>query len=109
VGGAVSRIDADATAVGDREAGFEINIAVGWPPVDRDGERHRAWVREGWDALQPHSHGVYANFISDEGPAGVAAAYGERLARLTALKDRYDPTNFFRLNANVPPSDGGSR
>lgn len=104
VGGAVSRIDADATAVGDREVGFEISIVAAWPPADPEGERHRAWVREGWETLQPYSNGVYANFISDEGAAGLQAAYGERLKRLVALKDRYDPTNFFRMNANIPPS-----
>lgn len=103
VGGAVSRIGADATAVGEREVGFEISITVGWPPSDLNGERHKAWVREGWEALKPYSSGVYANFISDEGAAGVEAAYGTRLHRLTALKDRYDPTNFFRMNANIVP------
>ena len=54
--------------------------------------------------LRPHSVGVYANFLSDEDAAGVEAAYGARLRRLTALKDRYDPTNFFRLNQNIKPS-----
>ena len=61
-------------------------------------------MREGWEALRPSSVGVYANFLSDEGAAGVEAAYGQRLQRLTALKDRYDPENVFRLNANIPPS-----
>ncbi|HLE99850.1 MAG TPA: FAD-binding oxidoreductase [Gaiellaceae bacterium] len=104
IGGAVSRVDPDATAVGDREVGFEISVVAGWPGSDPDGERHVAWVREGWEALRPYSSGVYANFISDEGAEGLEAAYGKRLARLTALKDRYDPTNVFRLNANIPPS-----
>jgi FAD/FMN-containing dehydrogenase len=103
VGGAVSRVAPDATAVGDREVGFELNLTVGWPPTDPDAERHRAWSRDGWEALRPHSSGVYANFLSDEGEAGLASAYGQRLARLTALKDRWDPTNLFRLNANIPP------
>jgi FAD/FMN-containing dehydrogenase len=47
--------------------------------------------------------------MSDKGAAGVRAAYGGRLARLTALKDRYDPANVFRHNANIPPSAGGPR
>jgi FAD/FMN-containing dehydrogenase len=104
MGGAVSRVDANATAVGEREIGFDINIAAAWPPSDPNGDRHKSWVRNGWEALRPHSVGVYANFLSDEGASGVEAAYGDRMNRLTALKDRYDPTNVFRLNANIPPS-----
>lgn len=104
IGGAVRRVDAEATAFGGREAGLELNIVAVWLPADPEGDRHRRWVREGWEMLRPHGVGVYANFLSDEGAAGVEAAYGTRLRRLTALKDRYDPTNFFRLNANIPPS-----
>jgi hypothetical protein len=104
VGGAVSRVDPDATAVGNREVGFEFNIAAGWPPSDPNPERHYAWVREGWELMRPHSVGVYANFVSDEGVEGVRAAYGDRLCRLTVLKNRFDPDNVFRMNANVPPS-----
>jgi hypothetical protein len=104
MGGAVARVDPEATAVGERHVGFELNIVATWPPSDSNGARHTAWVRQGWEALRPHNTGVYANFLSDEGAAGVQAAYGERLQRLTALKDRYDPTNFFHLNANIPPS-----
>ena len=109
LGGAASRVDPGATAVGAREVGFEVNLNAVWTPGDPDGERHIAWVREGWDELLPHSAGVYANFLSDEGAAGVRLAYGDRLERLTALKDRYDPDNVFRMNANFPPSDGGTR
>jgi hypothetical protein len=109
MGGAVSRVDPEATAVGEREVGFDISFAAAWPPADPDGERHTAWARDGWEALVPHSSGVYVNFISDEGRAGVQSAYGERLKRLTALKDRYDPTNLFRMNANIPPTPPGER
>jgi hypothetical protein len=104
VGGQASRVDPEATAVGAREVGLEFNITAAWPPSEREGERHIAWVRERWEAMRPFSVGVYANFLSDEGAAGVEAAYGARLRRLTALKDRYDPTNFFRMNANIHPS-----
>jgi FAD/FMN-containing dehydrogenase len=105
VGGTASRVASDATAVGDRAAGFELRLIANWRPDD-DSDRHVAWVRDGWERLGPHSRGQYATFLSDEGTAGVHAAYGDHLARLTALKDRYDPTNVFRLNANIPPSRG---
>jgi hypothetical protein len=66
-------------------------------------------VQSSLDAGNPHSSGVYAHFISDEGAAGVQDAYGDRLKRLTALKDEYDPTNLFRMNANIPPSPPAGR
>jgi FAD binding domain/Berberine and berberine like len=104
MGGAVSRVDPRATAVGEREVGIDVSLAAAWMPSDPNSDRHKTWVRDGWETLRPHSVGVYANFISDEGASGVEAAYGERLKRLTALKDRFDPTNMFRMNANIPPS-----
>jgi hypothetical protein len=106
VGGAVSRVADDATAVGDRSPGFEMSITVGWPPADSDSDRHVQWVRDAWDALQPYGEGVYANFISDEGASGVEYAYGDRLARLRALKAVHDPDNFFHLNNNIAPGTG---
>jgi hypothetical protein len=109
VGGAVTRVAEDATAVGDRHEGFEMSITVGWPPPDPDPDRHKAWVRDTWEALRPYGEGVYANFISDEGSAGVEYAYGDRLERLQALKALYDPDNFFHLNNNISPSTGGQR
>ena len=65
-----------------------------------------AWARELADDLAPHAtDGVYLNFTSDEGEERVRSTYGpERFDRLVALKDRYDPTNMFRLNQNIPPS-----
>ncbi len=105
VSGAASRVDSGETAVGHREQGFDLNLVAAWPAPDRDGDEYIAWVREGSERMKPYSEGIYANFVSDEGEGGIEAAYGERLARLVALKDRYDPTNFFRLNANVPPSE----
>jgi hypothetical protein len=108
IGGAATRVSGAEAAVGEREVGVELNVTAAWLPSD-EGDRHRAWVREGWERLRPYSRGVYANFISDEGQAGLRAAYGDRLARLTALKDRMDPTNLFRLNANIAPSTEADR
>ncbi len=104
IGGAASRVDPAATAVGQREVGFELHVIANWSPTDPDVERHREWVRNGWEALRPHSSGQYGTFLSDEGIAGVRTVFGDRFDRLVALKDRYDPTNFFRFNANIPPS-----
>jgi hypothetical protein len=57
-------------------------------------------------ALEPHSLGVYVNFTSDDANERVRQAYNEnQWARLTALKAKYDPTNFFRMNANIPPRE----
>jgi hypothetical protein len=109
IGGAVSRVAAEATAVGARDVGFELRLIANWRPGDPDGDRHTAWVREGWDRLRPHSAGQFATFLSDEGLTGIRTAYGDRLGRLTALKDRYDPANVFHLNPNIPPSNGETR
>jgi FAD/FMN-containing dehydrogenase len=103
IGGAASRVDPLATAVGDREAGLELNVTAAWLPSMGEPEAHVAWVRRYYDLLSPFSRGVYANFVSDE-EGGVELAYGDRLTRLRALKDRMDPTNFFRMNANITPS-----
>jgi FAD/FMN-containing dehydrogenase len=108
IGGAVSRVAADATALGARDPGFELRLIAVWPPGDPERERHRAWVRDGWETLRPFAGGVFPGFLSDEGVAGVRTAYGDRLGRLTALKDRYDPANVLRLNANIPPSNGAT-
>jgi FAD/FMN-containing dehydrogenase len=108
IGGAVSRVAPDATAVGPRPPGFELRMIANWRPGDAD-DRHLSWVRDGWESLRRYAGGQFATFLSDEGVAGVRTAYGDRLARLTALKDRYDPSNVFHLNPNIPPSKETTR
>jgi len=104
LGGAVSRVGDDATAFTGRDAAHDVNFVASWLPGDPEADRHRAWAREAWAAMQPHSQGVYVNFLSDEPGAQVRAAYGEqKYARLAALKSTYDPDNWFRLNANILP------
>ncbi|MET7549688.1 FAD-binding oxidoreductase [Streptomyces sp. NPDC005500] len=104
IGGAVTRVAPEATSVGKREAGFEINIVAAWHPAHPDPDQQVSWTRRGWEELQPHSSGVYANFLSDETPASVRRSFGGSLPRLTALKRRVDPTNVFSANANISPT-----
>jgi FAD/FMN-containing dehydrogenase len=105
IGGAASRVTPEATALGRRDVGFELRIIAGWPPEDADAAQHVAWVNDGWQRLWAYGNGRQnPTFLTDEGPAGVRSAYRDGWPRLVALKDRYDPTNTFRLNANIPPS-----
>jgi FAD/FMN-containing dehydrogenase len=104
-GGAVARVPEDATAFPHRNASHDINIVGSWLPDQAgDAERHMAWVKGFFADLEPHSRGVYVNFTSDDAADRIHAAYSdEQWTRLTKLKATYDPTNFFRLNANIPP------
>ena len=64
-----------------------------------------AAARQSAARLDPFASGVYVNVLGDEGVRGVRRAYpADKLARLTALKDAYDPDNVFHLNQNIPPS-----
>ena len=104
-GGAVARTSEEATAYPSRRAAHDINIVAAWQPGDQQPERHVEWVRNFWSALEPHGQGVYVNFMSDESPDALSLAYGVRKhERLRALKQAYDPTNFFRFNQNIQPA-----
>ena len=107
-GGAVARVREDATAFPYRDAAHDINIVSSWLPEQAaDADRHIDWVRTTFAALEPHSRGVYVNFTSDDAADRVRLAYSpQQWNRLTALKATYDPTNFFRRNANIPPNAG---
>jgi FAD/FMN-containing dehydrogenase len=68
-------------------------------------EEEREWVHRFWTGLQPYHTGVYVNFLMDEGRERVRQAYGSaKYDRLRALKQKYDPSNFFRINQNIPPA-----
>jgi FAD/FMN-containing dehydrogenase len=106
LGGAVTREPSDATAYSNRDAAFDINIAGAWLPDDPEPDRHIAWVREFFDALEPYSEGVYVNFTTDDTAERVrSAAYSAaHWSRLVQIKSKYDPGNVFRFNANIPPA-----
>ena len=102
LGGAASRVPEDACAYSHRDAKHALNINASW--TDEDSDRHIAWARDFDAAMQPYTVGVYVNFLSNEGQDRVKAAYGpEKYQRLVALKKKYDPTNFFRVNQNIQP------
>jgi hypothetical protein len=103
MGGAVARVDEDETPFGGRNAGFTYNI--GCSTETGDGfDAERDWVREFWSALEPWHTSVYVNFLDEEGEERIRAAYGAgKWDRLKALKRKYDPENFFRVNQNIPP------
>lgn len=106
LGGAVSRVSEEATAFSGRAAKHAINIDAVWPSDLAEGSEDIEWARGMWSALAPFSTGgVYMNFLGDEGQDQVKAAYGlEKYKRLAALKDKYDPTNFFQMNQNIKPA-----
>lgn len=103
LGGAIARVPADATAYAHREAGLMANVAAFVTPEDRAARV--AWVADTVAALDQGVPGAYVNFLGDEGPERVRAAYpGATWERLAAVKAAYDPENLFRRNQNVPPA-----
>jgi FAD/FMN-containing dehydrogenase len=104
LGGAIDRVPADATAFAHRGRRIVVTIAALGESAE-DASRNQPWVDGLWKALQNGVPGAYVNFINNEGPARVREAYpGPTWERLTAIKARYDPTNLFRLNQNIPPA-----
>jgi FAD/FMN-containing dehydrogenase len=103
MGGAVARVGEDETAFGGRKTTFTYNIGAS-TATSEGFDEEREWVRSFWSALEPWHEGVYVNFLGDEGPDRVRQSYGaEKYDRLQALKRKYDPDNFFRINQNIPP------
>jgi hypothetical protein len=103
MGGAVARVDDGATAFAERSMPFVLNAVTGWHD-EEVGPEHREWARGVIAGASDASTGrAYVNFLGD--PDAARASYGEdTYRRLVSLKDRYDPTNVFRLNQNIPPT-----
>jgi len=106
-GGAVSRVKRDATAIWHRDAARSLLVDGNWddPHDQRARDAAMQWAREAWRKLEQFTDGFYVNTMAGDDPhKRVRATYGGNYPRLVKLKDKYDPTNLFRLNANVPPS-----
>jgi FAD/FMN-containing dehydrogenase len=106
-GGAIGRLDDDATAFTGRTARFDYSADATWDDA-ADDERNRAWCRDTMAVVEPFAiEGRYTNENADYGPAQTRLMYGDAtLARLAALKRTWDPDNVFRRNHNVIPAAG---
>jgi FAD/FMN-containing dehydrogenase len=104
-GGAIARVDEDATAFAGRTARFDLSADTGWDDA-ADDDQERAWVRRAMALVELDAiEGRYANENADVGPAETRAIYGDaKVARLAALKRTWDPDNVFRLNHNIEPA-----
>ena len=104
LGGAISRVEPDATAYRNRKASFSFNVFPRWEDPAED-DAHVAWAREVHEAITPYStDGVAVNFLSQEGQERVRTAYGDNYDRLVELKNEWDPENLFRMNQNIKPT-----
>ena len=105
LGGAMARVPADATAFAHRRSRIMVNVAALYQqPAEK--ATHEAWATDFAAALRQRDANprAYVGFLGDEGEARVREAYPKATwDRLAAIKQRYDPTNLFRLNQNIPP------
>jgi hypothetical protein len=102
VGGAISRVPTSATACWNRVADFDLLVQGAWDSPDQDGINIET-LRALWKHLETFTEGFYVNTDAVEDARRLRATYGDNYERLVALKKKYDPTNLFRLNANIPP------
>jgi FAD/FMN-containing dehydrogenase len=105
LGNAANRVSRDATAFSHRDALYDFLMLSAWEDP-AEAERHVQWTRELDTAIQPCLHGgIYVNAFTEDSKQGLKDAYRpETYARLVALKNKYDPTNFFRINPNIQPT-----
>jgi FAD/FMN-containing dehydrogenase len=105
LGGAMARVPVEATAFAHRASRILAVFVNFYDKSPDDLARRTAWVEDFAAAMKQSDDGAYVNFLGDEGKDRVRAAYpGATWDRLVGIKQRYDPTNLFRLNQNIPPA-----
>jgi len=102
-GGAIGRVAEDATAFAHRDSRHNMLSFVSWKFGD-DGAEHVRYIKSHWAHMEPYTRGIYTNDVFAEGQKIINSNYRGNFPRLVELKNRYDPTNLFRLNANVRPT-----
>ena len=101
--GAAARVGTEATAFGNRRDQWDSDIISQWLDV-ADDEKNITWTRNFWKEIEPLTNGVYVNHLGIDDDPRVANAYGPNFERLKAIKKKYDPDNFFRMNNNIKPA-----
>jgi hypothetical protein len=102
MGGAAGRVAPNATAFVHRDALWDMAIITNWENA-AESDAHIAAMRAVWARLEPFSKGFYVNSRYEDDVKAFRENYGDNYPRLVQLKNRYDPMNLFRLNANVIP------
>jgi FAD/FMN-containing dehydrogenase len=103
-GGAAGRVNAKATAFAHRQALYDFGILTRWSNPEESSSQIE-WTRRFADAMRPYSSGAYLlSFLDQEPEETIRAAFGSNYERLAAVKKKYDPTNFFRVNQNIKPA-----
>jgi FAD/FMN-containing dehydrogenase len=104
INGAAQRVGTKDTAFSYRDATWA-QVIVGVDPDPTNKARIIAWTKDYWEALHPYAAGgAYVNFLMDEGQERLRASYRENYNRLVMIKNKYDPTNLFRVNQNITPT-----
>jgi hypothetical protein len=102
-GGAISRVGRTETAFSHREAQYHMLSFVSWVP-GQDGTEHIDYINSHWSKVGPFTTGFYVNDYFDQTQEQVNRTYRDNFPRLLKIKQQYDPTNLFRLNANIRSS-----
>lgn len=102
--GAATRVGITDTAFPHRQYSYNLMFWSNWEGSS-ESQRNIEWTRSSWNALRPFLvESSYGNYVSDEGDPFARAAYGPNYDRLVVLKNKYDPSNFFRMNHNIKPT-----
>lgn len=102
-GGAIGRVPSDATAFAHRKSIANMFAVVDWPLAE-SRDSHVKYIKEYWKSFEPFTDGWYTNEVDDHSNKTVNSNYQGNYERLLKVKNQYDPTNLFRLNANVKPT-----
>ena len=104
MGGAISRVSADANAYSHRDETLNL-VMIGVAPTPEAGQFFQQYTAEFMQALgAARSEAVYANFLDgEEAQRRIREAYtAAKFERLTAIKAQYDPQNRFGYAFQIP-------